>query len=387
MNHAELSLLPMITEAQKNASENASAYFLGGYLRVLFEENQQAWEELLDSFSQDEKLKACVPELTWRLGKISNRAALRILRLADEGVVGIGHFQMFVYGGVIRELSDDVFRNWIEFLLSHPDVHGAHIALALCSHYYLRKDSQYNLPEELTFRLLTTPLLLQESEVARQDQMASYHWTLIGKAFVAHYPARRLELADAMLEHFGEGVLGGFRSRTHSVLAEILQQHPEETWVRITEYLGPPIDLRAHLITDWLRGEDSWGREEEGALSLIRPESVWRWVDEDVDDRAWYLASFVPKLLFREEGKVCWAREVVIRYGKREDVRRNLIANFSTEGWAGPESLHLQNKRQQLLDFREGEENEDVRQWIYEYVSELERRIEQARIMEEREDF
>ncbi len=384
-----LSLLSMITEAQKNASENASAYFLGGYLRVLFEQDQQRWEELLDSFSQDEKLRAWVPELTWRTGKVSDRAALRVLRLADEGIADIGHFRMFVYGGATSGLSGEAFREWIEFLLSHPDAYAAYIALDLYSHYYLAKDARHSLPEELTLRLLTSPSLLQESEAARHDQMASYHWTLIGKAFVRLYPARSLELADTMLEHFGEGgaILGGFRSKTHSVLAEILQQHPEETWVRITEYLGPPIDLRAHLIKDWLRGEDFWGREEEGALSLIRPEAVWRWVDEDVDDRAWYLASFVPKLLFREEGKVCWAREVLIRYGEREDVRRNLIANFSTEGWWGPESLHFQNKRRRLLGFREKEENENVRQWIDEYVSQLERRIEQARIMEEREDF
>lgn len=384
-----ISLLSMITEAQKNASENASAYFLGGYLRVLFEQDQQRWEELLDSFSQDEKLRAWVPELTWRTGKVSDRAALRVLRLADEGIADIGHFRMFVYGGATGGLSREAFREWIKFLLSHPDAYAAYIALDLYSHYYLAKDARHSLPEELTLRLLTSPSLLQESEAARHDQMASYHWTLIGKAFVRLYPARSLELADTMLEHFGEGgtILGGFRSKTHSVLAEIIQQYPEETWRRITEYLGPPIHLRAHLIKDWLRGEDAWGREQAGALSLIPMEAVWRWVDGDVEARAWYLASFVPKLLFREEGRACWAREVLIRYGKREDVRRNLIANFSTESWWGSESSHLQNKRQQLLDFREGEENESVRQLIDEYVSELERRVERARITEEREDL
>jgi hypothetical protein len=106
-----------------------------------------------------------------------------------------------------------------------------------------------------------------------------------------------------------------------------------------------------------------------------------------VESRAWYIASFVPKVLYREKGRVCWAREVIIRYGEREDVRRNLIANFSTEGWSGSESLHLQNKRQQLLDFREGEDNENVKRWIDKYVSELAQRIDQAKIIEEREDF
>ncbi|MCP4685662.1 MAG: hypothetical protein GY867_09475 [bacterium] len=62
-------------------------------------------------------------------------------------------------------------------------------------------------------------------------------------------------------------------------------------------------------------------------------------------------------------------------------------SNFSQEGWTGPDSLHFQDKKQKLLDFRESEENEKVIWWIDEYVSMLERRIKEARITEEREDF
>ncbi len=68
-------------------------------------------------------------------------------------------------------------------------------------------------------------------------------------------------------------------------------------------------------------------------------------------------------------------------------MRRTLTANFSAEGWVGPESLHLQNKEQELLNFLEEEENENVRRWINQYVSEIEERVESARIAEEREDF
>jgi hypothetical protein len=383
------SLLPMITEQQKNAGEDASAYFMGGYLRVLFEDDQEEWEDLMDSFSQDEKLQHWIPELTWRLGNVSDRAAHRILELAVEGAVDIGCFQMFAYGGILRDLSEDSFRKWIEFLLSHPKAQATYIALALYCRYYLGKESRHGLPEELTLRVLTSPSLFQESEVVRHDQMASYHWELLGKGFVRLYPARSLELAEVMLEHFGETgtILEGYRSSTQSVLVEITRQYPEEVWTRITEYLEPPESLQAFSLQDWLRGEDHFGEESAGALSLIPVGAVWHWVDEDIENRAQHLAKLVPKVLFRQDGKVCWAREVLIRYGEREDVRRNLAGNFSAESWWGPESLHLQNKRQLLLDFREEEEIENVKLWIDEYVSWIERRIERARIVEEREDY
>jgi hypothetical protein len=385
----ELGFLPAIVEKQGEPATNRSGYFLGGYLRVFFERDQGKWEELMDSLAEDERLATWVPELTWRVGAVSDRAALRILSLADDGQVDAGHFPMFVYGRITHGVSESVFQKWIKFLLSRADAFASQTALALYSHYYLSSESAHTPPDELTLKVLTNPPLLEESEAASRDQMSSYYWTQIGNAFVTLFPHRSLELADAMLDHFGArgSILGEFRSKTRDVLAAILRQHPEETWMRITDCLGPPIDERAYLLKDWLRGEDSWGSEKEGALSLVPPEAVWRWVDEDVDRRAWYLASFVPKLLFREEGRICWAREVLVRYGERDDVRRGLAANFSTEGWTGPESVHLETKKQALLDFLEEEEHANVIGWIKEYVSHIEKRIDRARTAEEREDF
>jgi hypothetical protein len=106
-----------------------------------------------------------------------------------------------------------------------------------------------------------------------------------------------------------------------------------------------------------------------------------------VPELTWYIASFVPKTLFREEGKICLAREVLVRYGARKDVRSNLMNNFSSEGWTGPASLHYQQKKQQLLDFKKEEDNENVKRWIDEYVSILNQEIEQAKIEEERRGF
>jgi predicted solute-binding protein len=62
------------------------------------------------------------------------------------------------------------------------------------------------------------------------------------------------------------------------------------------------------------------------------------------------------------------------------------MANFSTESWLGSLSQHLLSKKQKLLDFKKTEDNENVIRWIDEYVSELEVRIEEAKIREERQD-
>ena len=387
-NGKNVSLLPTILEVQRNAVKNSDVCFLGGYLRVLFEQDRERWENQLDALMEDKKLNVWIPEITWRSG-MSDRAAFRILNLAQRGVIGISHFWIFRLGSVIQDLSENVFNNLIEFLLSSSDACAVSISLDLYSFYYIRKESKYTLPEELTLKILTHPLLFRKSESSKRNQMDDYHWKNIGKSFVQLYPEKSLDLADKMLQHFGEEgtIFDSFHSQTQEVLNEVARRNPEEIWTRVTKYLGPPIDSRAYHITQWLRGGFSFDDEGKGMLPIFPSEIIWKWVDEDINNRAKYLASFVLNKLFREEGKICFAREVLVRYGTRDDVQRNLMANFSTEGWSGPASLHYQKKKQHLLEFEKEENNENVKRWIDEYVSSVDKRIEQTKIEEEREGF
>ena len=103
-----------------------------------------------------------------------------------------------------------------------------------------------------------------------------------------------------------------------------------------------------------------------------------------MENRAWCLASFVPRSLLLNPGELCLAREVLVRYGDREDVLRNYSSNYATEGWTGNESEHHRTTRASLLSFRQDETDPNVLRRIDNYISELNHRIEQAEISEER---
>ena len=153
----------------------------------------------------------------------------------------------------------------------------------------------------------------------------------------------------------------------------------------VSELLGPPIDEVAYCVQRWLRGEDLFRPGELSMIEVLPADGIWNWVDGDPDMRAWYLATFVPPRLFAKGDRICLARELLIRFGDRDDVRRNLRANFSTEGWSGPMSLHLEGKKAGLLDCRGTETDPNVIRWIDEYVEALDAGIAAARIEEERQ--
>jgi hypothetical protein len=377
----------MLLNAQRVAGPEGNAFFLGGYFRAIREKNIERWESLLDELTADDTLANIVPELAWRGGFLTDRAARRVLAMARDGVVEIERFQMFAFGSSVAELSESIFIEWVEFLLAVGTREAVSIALDLQHFYYGRKESKHPVPQELTLRLLTAPALFERVEGQSTRQMETYHWTELGKLFARRYPQESILIADKMLEHFGEDgtVVGDFHSSSHAVLGEIMKLHPVDVWKATTKYIGPPIDSRAYRTTHWLRGDLFDTPGATGALSIIPFDAIFEWVDENVEERAWYLASFVPKQLFRRESVTCLAREVLIRYGAREDVRRNLMVNFSSEGWAGPRSVHLEAKKRELLEFRKGETNAKVKRWVDGYVEVLNKQIEQARIEEERE--
>jgi hypothetical protein len=200
---SSFSLLPNLLEAQRHATINPSVFFLGGYLRVLFEKDQAHWEEHADLLAQDEKLRAWLPELTWRSG-LTDRAALRLLKLAEENAINVGYFRLFSAGRFIQIVSEDIFQRWIQILLSSPYPHATSIALDLYYIYYVDTESKHTLPEESSFSLLTQQSLLQADREIRLDPMDYYHWAGIGKAIAQAYPESSLALANWMLEHFGE---------------------------------------------------------------------------------------------------------------------------------------------------------------------------------------
>ena len=381
------TLLPMLLDAQRNAGEDANVYFLGGYFRAIFDGNVAEWEEQLDALVDDIILNIAIPELT-NGSSMTDRAGWRILKLAKSGIINVNHFGIFDYFKVIESLSNEVFTAWIEFLLESTEKSTVSIVLHLYERYYTFPKLKPTLPRDLTFRILSHPSLFEESDGSRLGTMTDHYWTEIGKAFVNLHPEKSLELVEPILSHFGqEGAIIDIYSETCSVLDQITQRYPVEVWEQVCKHLEDQTNFsRAFSLERWLRGrEDSPSGESAGALTLIPREKIWKWVDEDAENRAWHLASrLLPKTLSVVGWQESLARAVLIRYGKQEEVRSSLRSNYLTEGWWGPGSLHYKEKQQQLLRLKEGEDNENVKRWIDEFVDGLEEAIVHEKIEEER---
>ena len=381
----DMILLSLIQEAQESICADGTLYFFGGYLRGVHENDQKGWEDLLDRLAANERTNGWVPELTLRSSALSDRSAARILSLVRAGVTPSAQLRLFVFGAQIRNLSSGAFEEWIRHLLSVPDESGVSTALDLYGMYCGDGASKVAMPKELTLDLLTHDSLFQKGPRGRFSN-DEYDWTTVGEWFLEAHPELSLPVARTMLQHLGEDgtIVEGFHSRTHTLLNNIARESPREVWSFVSELLGPPIDEVAYCVRQWLRGEDMFRLGELAMIEVFPADEIWKWVEGDPGTRAWYLATFVTPALFSDGDRTCLARELLIRFGEREDVRSNLRANFSTEGWHGPMSLHLETKKAGLLEYRATETEPNVTRWINEYVEGLDAEIAAARMNEER---
>jgi hypothetical protein len=383
-----LALKESLLYALAAVGPKAVAATCGGYFRAIRERSPHLWEEELDALVYDESLSNWIPDLTWRSGPMSDRSADRIMQLAVVGNLDIDKMRMFAFGSAIAYISESSLNKWLRFLLDTDPSRMIGLALNLTDFYYLRVNREtMRLPDSLALELLAHPSLFDSGREFGFDTMTEYYWTELGQASVESNPSLGLVLANLMIQHIADDntIAGGHGTQTRAVLNDITRLNPEGVWQIVVKYLDPPATARSLRIHWWLRGEDIFNREAGGAITFFQPELIWRWVDEDVPNRARIAADFIPPSISTGSQDIDIARQLLVRYGDRDDVRSVLSGNFMSRGWWGNESEQFATLRRGLDNIKQNERNPYVRRWLDDMVAYLTKSIDLALAQEERE--
>lgn len=377
-------LLNLIIEKQKKIIKNASLSFLGGYLRSLCERDIVQWEKIIEKLYFSEITCNWIPELLWR-SQLTDKTANLMLDGVVEGKIDINQLSIFIYGQSIKILETDTFLRWIGIYLKYEDLSVIAGGIDLLNFFYLQSKREEIFNEDIVFKIVIHKSLFESFENIRQLQHLDYNWTIIAKKIIEYSPDKSEIIADNVIMCLGKSdtIFSFFHSYIFDVLDEIFLKYPEIMWRIIFKQIGPPYDTNSLHINHWLQGESYYNKEKGSILQNVPLDQLWEWIDEDIENRAWYAATFVPKELYKES----ISRKILIRYGNREEVRSNFSAYYSTEGWCGKASLHYREKKERLLQYRKDETDSNVLLWINEYIDMLDRQIEDAQIREEREGF
>ena len=381
------SLLDKIIKEHFRDQERGNNLLVCGYLRNIYEVNTGLWEKILARLINDDIKASDILDLTCRSG-MTDDAAINILNLFKKDKFTNEDFINSNFTLQAQEISEEIFYQWIEFLLIKNNSSVTSSAIDWCTFYYLHRNTSKKMPKELIYRLLTSESLLAPKTDKEYQRLDDYRWAEIANHFINNNKKIALEIANFIVDHIGlEGtIFDGFRSEIYGVLTKIGKINAIGLWDIIKKHLDSPYSIAQFHLKSWLGGREYFGENETGSLDLFPPEVVYDWVNENIEKRAGFLASLIPKSIRTQENEYNWVIEVLKRYGDREDVRRNLTANFYTEGWTGPARLHYEKRKQNLIDFKKTQDDANVMNWIDEYLDTIESDIKRSRIHEERDE-
>jgi hypothetical protein len=371
---------PDIRDAYFEAGDHAHDYFVGGYLRAIFEREPAIWEKIISEIADEGRKLKYLPGLIWRSG-ITDHVAELILRLAKASKIPPETLGIFSMGRASAPLSDAMFADWLDFLVSVGSFSASSTALNLAAMSLL---GGRTLTAGQLEKVLTQPALFK-CDGSGSDPMLSHYWLQLSRELIKLDAGAEHIVLRSLLDNIGNSgaITASLGPEGEQYLDELVSRNPVETWRMISEYIKPPMDIRGFVITRWLRGDMGFGGRNPGPMRHIPREEVWSWIAADPEARAAYVASMAPKDFTAETWKDSLIREILCRFGDSEKVQSAVFANFFTGGWTGPASSHYAMEKEILAQLKSAETDANALRWLNNAIDATEKNLETAKIEEE----
>jgi transcriptional regulator with XRE-family HTH domain len=375
-------LLPVLSGIQQSLGENASPTFLTGYLASICDSDCGEWQSVMLSLAGMPVFQKQFPDLVIGSG-MSDAVARRLVELCRSGLCDPKRLERVWFSRRLREIEEPVFLELIDVQLADARADSWSRAVHMFHTYYVGTGTERGIPEEETLRLLTWPKWDGESG----SHSTGYYWSRLAAAFVAQHPKRMWDFFTGALRLGTKrwSVLIDLNANQEQVLTGILKGDPVRAWECVGEVYATAGERASYGIQHWLSdgGHRLPGNDAPGPIQFVPPAAIFAWVDQNVEDRAYWLIRALPKTMDAGPGGRL-TREFVARYGANEEYARSLWCRFHSRGWCGPASNHYRSLRNQAYEWLAGEKNQTVIRWIEDYIDQLSGDIGQAEIEEER---
>jgi hypothetical protein len=375
-------LLPALLKVQESLREEAATSFLSGYLASIYEQNAGEWESLILSLANKPFVETRFADLAISSG-MSDTVARKVADSCRSGLLDARCLEQWWYRDRLHQVSEPVFLELVDLQLveNRPDLWSN--AVNMFHTYYLAKETQRKLPNEPTFRVLTSPSMVGEWA----GSTVSYYWSRLAAAFVAQYAERTWEFFRAVLRLGIKqwNLMADLDMSEEQVLARLFRNNPEQAWDCIAEVVAEEEVERAFEILHWLgdSGLRLPGDNGPGLMQFAPSDKVFAWVDGSVAERGRWLINALPKTLdHTPAGRL--TRDFIARYGKNESLSSSLGCHFHARSWCGSASAYYHKLREQAREWLVGEKNQTVVRWIENYIDGLGYDIQRAEIEEER---
>lgn len=357
-------------------SDTCNGQFFGGYLAGIRTYDVAHYESLLRRLLNNEATRKIAISCMRHSG-FTELVMQDMLVLLKSQKLSVEDFDGFASMEDTKRISDNLFQQIINTLLSLKDDLSIKVCTEAIHNYYFGETATSEIPEKLIFDILS-----KLPSNYGQDQLHGYYWEKISKAFLKEHQHRKLELFKIILRDPGRISRYGNARYTAELADEIVKDHPDESWKIISELLETDPGKR-HKLIYWLGDSGIGDTRKYGAIRDMPAAAIIDWVKADPDNRCLLIEGFLPKTLDKIDGQL--TRLFVEEFCDDAEISDSLFVYFLSGGRWGPQSEYLTGVRDSARYWMANISSPKIQVWLGKFTDFLNDRIETAQIREERE--
>ena len=180
-----------------------------------------------------------------------------------------------------------------------------------------------------------------------------------------------------------------YDSNIQPLANELVLANPFGAWKVVITHFEAALPKWRNDLLNWLKGKQPSTFDEKvprGAIADMPLPKILEWIEKDPEARASLIAHAAPRTLDDEHGGEL-TRELLHQYGGFDGVQRGICSGFHSGSWSGPTSIYLKNIRKRFRCWLAAGFEIEVMQWVEAEIEDLDQRIKQAEIEEERSRF
>lgn len=378
-------LLAKALESIKEIKYSNVAY-INGILRHVYEYRKNEWSHYIDSVANSPDLVKHFP-IFLTTGKLRTSHLDQLVSLIENASITPESLQSLSYGSFTNSIESKPFLDFC-LQLSKLGRKEAWIAVKIL-YMYTRDDSNdfYEFREIAENVVINTELTKDKSN----ERFAfAYEWEkLIELLLNDPNPEFINLLVLRILEDCKSGMDLNFSSNyAKPIFRKLISEHHKIVWQQTAHAISSSGGMELYWLKRLFERERGWTNPQPSLFSAIPVSEVVSWCKENPDIGPWFVADTLN--IFTEKDDVKKPTELFLAvlesFGFEERVRKELHANLATRFWSGSLVPSLESDKL-ALEPLQSHQNENIRLWVTEYMTYVEKEIERHLISDEEEDF
>lgn len=369
------------------AHEKGAAFdFVAGCLSGLYEQDSQAWFDLIGRFAKETELKPLYHSAL-STGQFDIDSLMVVIDLIKEGHLESHQATTFSYGRALEHLTEEELVRFCR-ALSETDKPAIWVALDLLNMYMFGRD-EYDFEKVLPF---LRELLLAVS-FSKQDKVrnhAGYHWLKsVEKVLGRREEGFATDLVEYLLDQLVNKhiELSEIWDTFHPALYSVFEHCAEILWPMFSERLLLLSEsLPMYRLSELLGGGTHSRRKTNSVFALVSENAIVEWCQ---NEKALLIVAKSVKLL-EDSGEERIPSKLLIdliaAYGDNQNLQSEIRVNYHSRSWVGSLVPYLEVDKAAILPLVK-DPSPKVRSWALEFVSMIEREIDENKRRDSEEHF